>query len=120
MTVLDRSWKNCLRMWKWISENLSDGFMKLDFNRRRMVVYALKEKWMKKHYHKSILFRCFFCHYDHNNNNNGSPSCANCPAKKVERRLGSHWCEHKYHWFMNPVNFYQYLLKLDAKRKSTK
>ena len=114
MTELGRSWKNCLRMWKWISENLPNGFMELNLDRCRMVVYALKEKWMKKHHYKGILFHCFFCHY---NDNNGGCLCDNCPAKKVERRLGNYWCESKYHWFIDPVNFYQYLLKLDTKRR---
>ena len=115
MNELDRCWKNCLRMWKWVSENLPEKFMGLNFDSRRTVVYALKEEWMERHQYKGIVSYCFFCHYV--SNNNDSFLCGYCPARKVEYRLKNYWCERKYHWSVDPVNFYQYLLKLDAKRR---
>lgn len=114
MTRLNKIWENCLRMWKWISENLPNGFMKLNSDERRLVVHDLKKEWIKKYHYKDITFYCFFCDYSHDS---GVLSCENCPAKKIEYRLGNYWCERKYHWSRNPVNFYQYLLKLDAKRE---
>ena len=44
MTVLDRSWENCLRMWKWVSENLPAGFSEFIISEKEDVVEKLKIK----------------------------------------------------------------------------
>ena len=109
MTKLDRCWKNCLRLWKWVSENWTPNTN----------VATLKPLWLKQHkFKKRIIASCFFCQYaeDHGENNfiaeNG---CPECPGALVDARFK---CGNiRYSYQRNPKAFYAKLLKLDAKRK---
>ena len=61
MTVLDQSWKNCRRMWKWISENLPEEFSKFGQAKKDEVIRKLKAKWLKDNqFTKEIPQNCFF------------------------------------------------------------
>lgn len=128
MTELDRCWKNCLAMWKWISENLPIYFIKLNYSQRRYVVCDLKKKWLKSHHFKDKKNWCFFCEYSMAYST-AIKNCECCPGRLIQLRLKTYWCEHgrnennnKYRlaWHWNPKAFYQRLLKLNAKREGQK
>ncbi len=111
MTVLNRSWKNGLRMWKWVSENLPDGFSEASGDMKQFVIEALKREWLRKnHFTKSLLSDCFFCAYDRKHGN----ECDSCPAGLV--KAGFHCLDWGYSYVNNPINFYERLVKLNKIR----
>ncbi len=106
MTKLDRTWKNCLRMWKWIARKYNDT----------VPVWDLKAEWLKKNrFTKDILCNCFFCQYA--GTSPWGPNCKKCPGKLVNNRFS---CEayDSYHWRYKPKAFYRKLVELDKKRRS--
>ena len=110
MTKLDRCWKNCLRMWKWISENLKQGTS----------VEGMKRQWLKQNgFKKPCRHSCFFCEYDHEfwENDDSVRWCVHCPARMVTNQ--NFHCDSDAHsWSQNPKAFYAKLLELDAKRRA--
>ncbi len=113
MKELDRSWKNCLRMWKWISENLPDWFSESSNDIKDFVIDALKQNWLKKNkFTKKVAQDCFFCAYDVKHGN----ECESCPAGLVKR--GFHCTDLNYHFTYNPVEFYNEIVRLNSKRRS--
>ncbi len=101
MSNLDRTWKNCLRMWKWISENWNPG----------RSVEIMKRRWLKDHRFKNApISHCFFCQH-----NAFHADCSDCPGRLVSKRFH---CENvSYDYYNRPKRFYAKLLELDAKRK---
>lgn len=82
MTKLDRCWKNCLRMRKWVSSKY-DGTVS---------VLSLKREWLKRHrFKKGIVADCFFCQwaYDHGERNflYMKTGCPQCPGRLVDPRF---------------------------------
>ncbi len=119
MTKLDRTWKNCLRMWKWISENLPERFDERFDNKKSAVVELLKSQWLRQNgFTKHLEEDCFFCEYDMRNGDVDADACDNCPMKIINRQSGC--CAKKYHYRKQPKAFYEKLLELDAKRKGQK
>ena len=112
MKVLDRSWKNCLRMWKWISENLPVGFLKFSMPEKEDVIKFLKEQWLRENkFTNYIINACFFCEYDRYHQND----CCTCPARLVDS--GFHCDDNKQSYRFNPIKFYIRLLELYIKRE---
>ena len=114
MNVLDRNWSNCLRMWRWISENLPDGFLNLPYDEKESIIDNLKAIWLKKNRFTNPLSNdCFFCNYDKQHN---TEDCQSCPAKLVDPNFH---CSGKGHSYLeNPLVFYKYILYLNSKRGS--
>ena len=57
MKVLDRCWVNCLRMWKWLSENLPEGFLEKSNEEKEDIVDFLKNQWLEENEgEKLVLF----------------------------------------------------------------
>ncbi len=113
MTKLDRCWKNCLRMWKWISENWESNDIRATRN--------LKEDWLKSHRFntEAIVCNCFFCQFntDRSQTTLEDVSCRSCPGKLVRPRMAHTWCEHtKTDWRFYPKAFYAKLLALNRQR----
>ena len=115
MTKLDRCWKNCLWMWKWVSKTY-DGTRE---------VATLKDEWLKSHrFRNEVEANCFFCEW-HNAHGGGNYEyrnitiCKHCPGVYVSKSFccQSHF---SYKYDENPVAFYRKLLQLDAKRKAAK
>ena len=112
MTNLDRTWKNCLRMWKWISETY-DGTQD---------VSTLKWQWLKRHRFGSIEANCFFCQW-HKTHGRGLHDyqeitiCTNCPGVYVSKFF---CCQSylSYKYDTNPKDFYRKLVSLDKKRRA--
>ena len=112
MTKLDRCWKDCLRMWKWISETWKP----------RLSVGQMKKQWLNENGFNSdkIHALCFFCeHAGRIIDDDGVDveNCADCPASIVEPGFDCGELPHNYS--INPKAFYAKLLELDAKRKGT-
>jgi len=113
MRVLDRSWVNCLRMWKWISENLPMGFSESADSIKRFIIKHLKLQWLRENrFTKSLLNDCFFCEV--NNNSGDSEVCEKCPAVLVKK--GFCCMEDGFHYALDPINFYHRILKLSKRR----
>ncbi len=109
MTNLDRTWKNCLRMWKWVSEKYDK-----DSN-----IVLLKQDWLENHrFKKNVLACCFFCQYAYKHGQQcfiAEKGCPECPGALVDARFK---CGNiRYDYSTKPKAFYQKLLELDTKRK---
>ena len=122
--TLDSTWKLCLEMWKFVSYvcglledygiDIPDGF-----------VNELKEGWMEMNGFDpyDIEFNCFFCDWaDRKGQTFNYPDipggCKMCPGVKVDKKFA---CQLEGTcWYENPVEFYNWLVALDNKRKSVK
>lgn len=111
MTNLDRTWKNCLRMWKWISEVYDDT----------VGVGSLKIQWLDEHgFTRDIDSDCFFCEYQAIHGGGirhyrGKDFCEHCPGGYISKSFNC-FCPN-YHYGTKPKAFYAKLLELDTKRK---
>ena len=104
MTKLDRTWRNCLRMWKWVSENY-DGEVPMS---------QMKYKWLKENrFTKPIHGDCFFC--DFAKDDPRDTGCHKCPGRLVSPRFTCTAVTYSY--VTKTKKFYKKLLELDAKRK---
>ncbi len=106
MTNLDRTWKNCLRMWKWVSENWTRGDD----------VDTMKNEWLRAHkFTRDMYNNCFFCQYmDEHRNQTKHGSCDGCPGTLVSSRFH---CMNTTYCFTKPKAFYRKLVSLDKKRR---
>ena len=114
MKVLDRSWINCLRMWKWITENLPDGFSEATDEIKDFIIDHLKKDWLKDNkYSRKISQDCFLCDYD----NKHKGDCDSCPAVLAHPERSFHCTDDKYNYAYEPINFYEELMSRNARRK---
>ena len=116
---LDQVWENCLKMWKWIYENVQKEDDIED-------IPGLKIKWLKNNgYRDNIIYRCFFCQYASKHNgifikdSEGYTYCPQCPGTLISKQFH---CEFKksYVWCKKPKQFYKKLLKLYQKYQDDK
>ena len=112
MTVLDRCWKNCLGLWKWVSENWVPG----------MCIITMKKQWMQAHHFTRYRSsNCFFCQYAIDKGQevcDSHGSCPNCPGVLVSPRFK---CGNAmYSYIKSPKLFYKKLLKMDKIRQGAK
>ncbi len=113
MKVLDRCWINCLRMWKWLSENLPEGFLEKSNEEKEDIVDFLKKQWLEKNrFTTPIDNDCFFCGYD----GKYEDDCCNCPARLVDPEFHCDTLEYSYKY--RPSDFYQEIWVLNARRRS--
>lgn len=115
--TLNETWKQCLRMWKWIVGQLDKGRCRVDDYE---TIDDLKHEWVKKFWKgKQPDHDCFFCWYANNNRNKEcdieDDCCKNCPGKLVSPSFDC--IKKSYHFRDKPRAFYRKLLQLDAKRK---
>lgn len=114
--TLNKTWIECLRMWKWIAEVWKKGNL----------VGDLKRQWLREHDYKKISLSCFFCEYDINpprdlesaaiGLTNGG--CSHCPGCFVDPGFT---CDHAdYAWDYKPKAFYAKLVQLNKKRLEKK
>lgn len=104
--TLNKTWTECLRMWRWIAKEKRAG--------NKSYIYNLKAEWLKKHGYvpndKDVECNCFFCEYDLHKNDN----CRACPPKKIEPKFD---CRNEdYHFNEKPIAFYNKLVALNRKR----
>lgn len=108
--TLNQTWKNCLRMWKWIVKQVKKG---------RTNVENLKEEWLEEHEFTNPLWSdCFFCDYDAQHSSGNDECCSKCPGRLVSKSFNC--MESGYDYQDRPEKFYQKLLQLDAKRRIKK
>lgn len=103
--TLNQTWKYCLRMWKWITEQIKKG--------NKASIWTLKEEWLKNNgfKNKRIRDKCFFCNYCHQ-------YCEKCPACLIE---GDFYCmDLDYDYIIEPIKFYNKLIQLNEKRLQLK
>jgi len=115
--TLNKTWKNCLKMWKWIASEIEkDQFKKPG---------DLKVSWMRQHDVSGLKFACFFCQYAHEHDGlldidkSSYRTCSSCPGRFVSSKFN---CElyKSYHWLSSPIKFYNKLVELDKKRRAKK
>lgn len=106
--TLDKTWKECLRMWKWIVKQIDKGTDES--------IGTLKVQWLDEHGYgnNNIQAGCFFCHYI----TEKSEDCSICPGYLVDKKFS---CQNKtYDYEYKPKKFYKKLLELDTKRRRKK
>ena len=100
--TLNQTWKYCLKMWKWIAEQVQKNNV--------WYIEELKQQWLQEHkFSKNLCNNCFFCDY------NEQDDCSGCPGKLVTKSFDC--CNHAYHFVHSPIKFYKKLLQLDKKRR---
>lgn len=109
--TLNKTWKLCLKMWRWIAKEKRNG--------NELPVIELKGKWTKRHGFKTLICNdCFFCQYAITHKMRvkvKGAGCSDCPGTKVDRLF---YCENLgCTWDEEPVAFYKKLLALNRKRK---
>ncbi len=113
--TLEKTWEECLRMWKWIAE---EGVNILNADVHDRVSY-LKMIWLSINGYSRIYNDCFFCDYvEKHGRSSDWKCCIYCPAQKVDEGF----CCQDYgtHWSSNPIEFYERLVELNEKRLSKK
>lgn len=109
---LNKTWKLCLSMWRWIAEERRKDNQEL--------VNTLKEEWLQKHGFKEdeIKNDCFFCNYavTHKTRVNVTGGgCGTCPGARVAREFNCDGSDYDYYHY--PIAFYNKLRSLNRKRK---
>ena len=109
---LTETWILCLRMWKWIAEEIKKN--------PEGDPARLKCQWMKEHdfyvtvdgnIFSDVRCDCFFCEYIDVRELN----CYNCPGYKVDKKF--HCDNDDYSYYDHPIEFYKKLLALNKIRQ---
>lgn len=98
---IDKTWKNCLAMWKWIVGRVRYSDI--------MDVWDLKDQWCRENDFINLCDNCFFCEASL-----GS-GCKKCPGTLVDSAF--HCSNSEYDYGKHPILFYKELLRLNRKRK---
>lgn len=107
---LDVTWRESIRMWKWIVKQGRPW----SYTR----VENLKTEWLKNHGYRGVESGCFFCHYDSNIERYSPEACYNCPGRKIDDTFS---CEDvRYHWVYHPDKFLEKIESLYKKFKKTR
>jgi len=114
---LNKTWKLCLSMWRWIAEERRKG--------NTLNVEMLKAKWLRKHgFAKDSIFNdCFFCQYSETHDARVEGDCAGCttcPGTRVDRTFDCQDQDNGYHFYREPIAFYNKLRALNRKRTAKK
>ena len=112
--TLAQTWKNCLRMWKWVVKEY-------DKKDKDWKVWGsgqdLKIDWIDEHPEYDYLADyCFFCEWSVKHRVDGEYFCSNCPGRMVNKKFDC--LDDSYHYSRKPKKFYKKLLQLDEKRRS--
>jgi hypothetical protein len=117
MTNLDKTWKNCLGMWKWIIKQIDTVYKNRSVRHGELweLVDELKSKYLRFYFPKrKLACNCFFCQYSIDNQDKG---CGYCPGRLVNPKFN---CSNtSYHYQDSPHAFYRKLLQLNAQRKAS-
>lgn len=97
---IEETWKECLRMWKWISQHCCGDD-----------VGIFKQKWLDKHGYLKTDSGCFFCAYAKSSGIYSNRCLAHCPARKVDPDFICDDCS--YSFLDQPEQFYQKLVELN-------
>lgn len=110
--TLNQTWRECLKMWKWIVEQIDFKTFHKIKNKTRYIE-RLKREYLKSiNLDNVIMMNCFFCEYDDKHED----ECQSCPGRLA---VPDFRCINKsYSWSSCPDKFYAKLLELDKKRKS--
>lgn len=109
--TLAQTWKECLRMWKWISEQPMPKYDLLDN------IENLKEQWLNEHDYilSTMDSDCFFCNYASEHETiNDNDCCQNCPGRLVSKSFSC--IDYRYRYDEQPKKFYKKLVQLNKKR----
>ncbi|KKM64852.1 hypothetical protein LCGC14_1497140, partial [marine sediment metagenome] len=117
-TRLERSWRDCQRLWKWVSKKWLE---------KHRDVHNLKTIWFLRHPFKIRSggeHKCFFCAYAtkkwEENIGNRPPRtekwtrCDYCPGRLVDSKF--HCINAQYHYFNHPDLFCKEIERLNILR----
>ena len=105
--TVNKTWENCLAMWKWISRKC----LKIDWPD----VDRLKVEWLEANGYPDadiIHHHCFFCQHCQSGNHDGVE--CRCPAKKIDKDFYCFAVQHSYSG--RPRDFYNELKRLNKIR----
>jgi hypothetical protein len=113
--TLEKTWKECLRMWKWIANAKLGGN---GYSLKNLDVVELKHIWLAANNIEYMFNDCFFCGYAAEHGGYVDPGfCEKCPGQFVKETFNC--CAEPRH-NDDPVDFYNLLVKLNKKRLSKK
>lgn len=118
--TLDKTWDNCLRMWKWIAEQVKriKNWDAYSYAFQKNVIETLKRSWCKENGYNELEYDCFFCEFANSVYVRSFNCDDNCPARKINKWF---WCDNNsYHFTKEPLKFYAKLLALNKIRLSRK
>ena len=116
MKVLDKAWKNCLKMWEWITNNLPEGFSEATEEIKDFIIDHLKKDWLKdNNYKRNIEQNCFLCEY--NSKQKENEDCENCPAILACPEHPFHCTDEEHNYAYEPILFYKELMDRNARLK---
>lgn len=105
---LDKAWKRCLPMWRWIVEQYISGATE--------TVEALKQEWFDTHEPDvDLSTNCYFCEYAEQSQKQHprKTACQCCPGALVDRKF---CCDNSaYDYEREPVKF---LAKLESMNRT--
>ena len=80
--TLNKTWEECLRMWKWIDSQVAESYGDDDDS----PVESLKEEWLEDYGYdpSEINFMCFFCNMAGNSHSGASECEDKCPAVAID------------------------------------
>jgi hypothetical protein len=103
--TLNKTWEECLRMWKWVSDGRRT---------RCTCISDLKERWAEIHGYSDVRLNCFFCDLIPENEATDGETCLACPGKQVDPDFDCMTPE--YSFVSKPKAFYAKLVELNKKR----
>lgn len=98
---LDKAWRRCLPMWRWMVERYKSGATKS--------ILDLKQQWFDTHEPDAMATLCYFCEYAGQNQFPRKIVCKCCPGALVDRTFTCYNSD--YHYIHKPVKF---LAKLES------
>ena len=108
---LNKTWRLCLSMWRWIARQIRAG--------STSSVECLKAEWLEKYRPEEyITYECFFCEYDVHHRQKRDEACGKCPGKLVDEEFACG--KAAYHYATQPIAFYNKLVSLNRKRLKAK
>lgn len=106
--TLNKTWQLCLKMWKWIIEEIKRD--------KTQSIEGLKEKWLIKNKYENIFCDCFFCNYAYQQPlKDCEDMCDFCPGRLVSKRFNCF--DSSYNHETKPLKFYKKLIQLNNKRR---
>ncbi|KKN77624.1 hypothetical protein LCGC14_0358990 [marine sediment metagenome] len=101
---LNDTWKNCLKMWKWIAEQSSTRG-----------AIGLKHEWMKANNCDSLINDCHFCQYHNEQGGENSEQgfCLSCPGVLVDPTFD---CMSGIYGYGTPIKFNEKIIALNKQR----
>lgn len=116
----DIAWTECLKMWKWISDEIIAGYNDKTDLGHTYIVHDLKRKWLRENGYKNISLdnHCFFCELA--GGWNGGKGCSKCELYIHGNGFicndESYELYGKFNYQSFPISFYKKIVEINNNR----